>query len=136
MTRRTSIGPSSRWLLIACGPINLAGAVIFSPLFPGVRAAIGLPEAHPFYLWTLSAWVLAFGLAYVRQGWSGQINRSVLALGAWGKGVFALLVVERVAAGDSPPLALSVALPDLALAAVFASWLWQSRARQVRAELP
>ncbi len=108
---------------MGCGPMNAAGAVCFSPPFPHARRAFGLEEPAPFYLWVLSAWILAFGVAYFYQGWSGRANRAVLALGAWGKGVFAGLLVAASASGELPPPAVCAAIPDLALAALFALWL-------------
>lgn len=78
-----------RWLLLACGPMNAVGALSFSPSFRGAREVVGLPEADPFYLWVMSAWILAFCVAYFHQGWTGRISPIVLLLGAWGKAVFA-----------------------------------------------
>ena len=114
--------------------MNVAGAVCFSPPFPDARREFGLAEPAPFYLWVLSAWILAFGAAYFYQGWTGRANRGMLALGAWGKGVFAVLLVAASASGDVRPFAGVAALPDLALAVVFAVWLWRSseQARQSR----
>jgi len=116
-----------RWLLIANGPVNLLGAVSFSPWWPGVRQLFGLPEPAALYLWILSAWVLAFGVAYVVQGWTGRANPAVLALGAWGKCVFAVVLIAQWAAGELPWLAAAAAAPDLAIAGVFAAWLWTRR---------
>ena len=120
------LGRGMRWLLMFCGPMNVAGAVCFAPPFPYARRAFGLAEPPPFYLWVLSAWILAFGAAYFWQGWAGRANRSVLALGAWGKGVFAGLLVAQAAQGELPPFAGAAAFPDLGLAVVFAVWLWRS----------
>ena len=114
-------------MLLFCGPMNVAGAVCFCPPFTVARQQFGLPEPDPFYLWLLSAWILAFGVAFFVQGWTGRANRSVLALAAWGKGVFAVLLLAGVARGKLQPFAFAAALPDLALAVVFAAWLWQSR---------
>jgi hypothetical protein len=125
-TSGSTLGRVMRWVLLACGPMNLAGAVTFAPPFPDGRRAIGLPEPPPFYLWVFSAWVLAFGVAYFHQGWMGRANRAVLALGAWGKGVFAGLLVALAAVGELPPFAVAAALPDLVLAVVFAVWLWRT----------
>lgn len=120
------LGRGMRWLLLACGPINLAGAVCFAPPFPYARRAFGLPEPDPFYLWLLAAWIAAFGVAFLRQGWTGQADRAVLALAAWGKGVFAVLLVTAPSGGPPPPLAVVAAATDLALAVVFAVWLWRT----------
>jgi hypothetical protein len=119
-----------RWLLLACGPLNLLGALSFAPPFPGLRRALGLPEPAPFFLWVFSSWILAFGIAYAHQGWTGRANRGVLALGAWGKGVFAGLLLAMASAGALPPSAGASAIPDGILAVVFAIWLFRSpRAR-------
>ena len=114
-----------RWVLLACGPMNVAGAVLFAPPYPDARRHLGWPEPDPFYLWVLSAWILAFGVAYFAQGWTGRANRAVLALGVWGKGVFAGVLIGRAAAGEFPALAGVAAVPDLVLAVVFGVWLWR-----------
>lgn len=124
-TVRGVLSPPMRALLLACGPMNIIGAIIFAPPVPWFRRWFGLAEADPFYLWVLSTWVLAFGAAYAWQGWRGRADRGVLAVGAWGKGVFALLLVGRVLTGSLALPALLAALPDLCLALVFTAWLWQ-----------
>lgn len=116
-----------RGVLLASGPLNAFGAVLFAPPMTALRQLLGLPEADPFYLWVLSAWVLAFGVAYVHMGWTGRADRGVLALGAWGKGVFAQLVLGLALQGRANGLAAIGALPDLCMAVVFASWLWAHR---------
>ncbi|MDP1571510.1 MAG: hypothetical protein Q8L86_16065 [Vicinamibacterales bacterium] len=125
---RHDLGRGMRWLLILCGPMNLAGAICFAPPFPAGRQLLGLPEAPPLYLWILSSWVLAFGVAYLLQGWSGRASRGVLAVGAWGKAVFGAVLLAQSATGDLPWQAGAAAVPDLLLAAVFVVWLWRSRA--------
>ena len=115
-----------RWLLIACGPMNMVGAVTFSPPASAVRHAFGLPDAAPFYLWVLSTWVLAFGVAYFHQGWTGRANRGVLAIGAWGKGVFAWRLIAMTVTGEVPRLTGIAAIPDLVLTIIFSAWLWRS----------
>ncbi|MGL6095969.1 MAG: hypothetical protein ACRC7O_09260 [Fimbriiglobus sp.] len=112
------LGRGMRWLLLACGLMNAAGAVCFTPPFPYARRGFGLAEPDPFYLWVLAAWIAAFGVAFFRQGWTGQADRAVLALAAWGKGVFAVLLVCG-AEGGPPPLAVVAAVADLSLAVVF-----------------
>ena len=116
-----------RWLLLGCGPMNAAGAVVFAPPFPDARRAMGLAEPHPFYLWLLSAWILAFGVAFFVQGLTRRGNRAVLLLAAWGKGTFAALLLGLVATGELLPFAVTAAVPDLILAVVFAVWVWRSR---------
>ena len=120
------LSPFMRWLLMASGPMNLVGAVLFSPPMGALRGAFGLPGSDDFYLWIVSAWVLAFGVAYVVMGWSGHADRGVLALGAWGKGVFAVLTISLVAQGRAPALAAAGAIPDLVMAVAFSFWLWTS----------
>lgn len=123
----TRLGPGMRFLLLCCGPMNIAGAVCFSPPFTAVRRAFGLAEPPPLYLWVLSAWIMAFGVAYFVQGWTGRANRGVLALAAWGKGVFAGLLIAMSVSGEIKHFAGIAVLPDLILAFVFAGWLWRTR---------
>ncbi len=115
-----------RLLLLACGPMNVAGAVGFAPPFPQLRSPFGLPESHPLYLWVIAAWILAFGVAFFHQGLTGRANRAVLALAVAGKGSFGGLVIGMSLSGELPPVAAAVGLPDVALAAVFAGWLWRT----------
>lgn len=115
-----------RWLLLASGPMNLGGAVLFAPPMGALRAAFGLPPSDPFYLWILSAWVLAFGVAYFYMGYTGRASRGVIALGAWGKAVFALLVMGLVASGRVSPLTGVGAVLDLMMAIAFAWSLYSS----------
>lgn len=119
------IGRGMRGLLLGCGLLNVAGAVTLAPPFPDGRMQMGLREPAPFYLWVLSAWTLAFGVAYFTQGWTGRSNSAVLALGAWGKAVFAGLLLTMAVVGELPPFAGAAAVPDLVLAGVFALWLWR-----------
>jgi len=117
-----------RWLLLACGPMNLLGALMFSPPMEHFRLQYSLPSADPFYLWILSSWILAFGVAFFYQGYTGKPNRSVLTLAVWGKLTF-VAQVTLLAARDhwALPLWLQLGLPDLACALVFAWWLWGPR---------
>lgn len=117
------LSPFMRAVLLASGPMNAFGALLFAPPMTALRQLLGLPDADPFYLWILSAWVAAFGVAYAHMGWSGRAGRGVLALGAWGKAVFALLVLSLALQGPANLLAAAGAMPDLAMAAVFAWWL-------------
>lgn len=111
--------PLLRWSLLASGPLNLLGASIFCPPATALRAVLGLPEAPPFYQWTLSLWVLAFGVAYAHAGRTGRPDRSLLALGAVGKTVFVVLLSSMAARGEVPATTALASLPDLLLAAVF-----------------
>ena len=62
------LSPAMRWMLMVSGPMNLVGAALFAPPMSALRRAFGLPESEAFYLWILSAWVLAFGVAYFVMG--------------------------------------------------------------------
>lgn len=127
---RANLGRGMRLLLLCCGPMNVAGALCFSPPITAVRREFGLAEPPPFYLWVLSAWILAFGVAYFVQGWTGRADRGVLAVAAWGKGVFAGLLIGMSITGEISPFAGVAVLPDLILAFVFAGWLWASRSSE------
>lgn len=116
-----------RCVLLACGPMNVAGAVAFSPPFPTLRQEMGFHEPDAFFLWVLSAWIIAFGVAYFYQGWTGYANWAVLALAAWGKATFAILMLMNSLAGTLTPMAGISALPDLGLALLFVGWLWHTR---------
>ena len=111
---------------MASGPMNLGGAVLFAPPMAALRGSLGLPDADAFYLWILSSWVLAFGIAYFYLGYTGRPNRGVLALGAWGKAVFAVLLLALAVQGEASAVAGLGALPDLGMAIVLAWWLWRT----------
>jgi len=115
-----------RALLMACGAMNVVGTICFLPPFLVARRMVRLPDAPPFYLWVLAAWILAFGAAYAHQGWTGRLNRSVLALGAWGKATFAVALVSTAIGRAAAPVAIVAAMPDAACAAAFGWWLWRS----------
>ncbi len=126
-TSSSNIDPFVRTLLRASGPINAFGALIFAPPFPYVRRLFGLPDGSPVYLWVLSIWIFVFGIAYWQIGVSGRADRTFLAVGAAGKAAFALVLIIAAASGTLPGVAVLVGLPDLAIAAVFASWLLRTR---------
>lgn len=111
---------------MASGRMNVIGAVVFAPPMRGIRDALSLPDADPFYLWVLSSWVLALGAAYFHMGWTGRPNRGVLAVGGWGKGVSAVALTALAVRGRVPALVGVLAVPDLLLALLFAWWLWTS----------
>lgn len=105
--------------------MNFLGAALFAPPFPGLRALYGLPEAPAFYQWTLSLWVLAFGIAYLHAGWRARADRSLLALGAFGKTVFVVLVAAMAVQGEVPVSTALASTSDLLLAAVFCHGWWR-----------
>ncbi len=122
-----NLGPKIRWLLMACGPMNLGGVATFAPPFPYLRNMVGLPDAHPLYLWVLTAWLPLFGIAYFWMGWTGKADRTFMAVGAAGKATFAVILLALWGNGGLPMTAGMVGLPDLALAGVFAAWLWRTK---------
>lgn len=124
---RNHYGPRMRCLLMACGPMNLGGVAVFAPPFPHFRNMIGLPEAHPLYLWVLTAWLPLFGIAYFWMGWTGRADRTFMAVGAAGKATFAIIVLAMWGNGELPMTAGLIGLPDLMLAGVFVAWLWRTR---------
>lgn len=126
--RGGALEPVMKRLLLAGGPINATGALIFAPPFPWVRELFGLPGGHELYLWVLSTWILVFGVAYASMGWRERVDRTFLAVAAAGKASFALLLIAMAAAGSIPGRAALVGLPDLAMAVYFTAWLRRPRA--------
>lgn len=119
--------PLLRVALASSAPLNLCGAILFSPPGAPLRAWAGFPEAPAFYQWTLASWVLAFGVAYGHAAWTGRADRTLLALGAFGKTVFFALAAGMALRGELPWLTVIGASSDLVLAVVFASSLGRRR---------
>jgi len=118
--------PLVRWALLASAPLNLAGALMFAPPSTALRATFGLPEAPAFYQWTLALWVLAFGGAYLHAGWRGRADSSLLALGAFGKGVFVVLMALMAWRGEVPATTALASGSDLVLAVIFGYQWWRA----------
>jgi hypothetical protein len=102
--------------MLACFAMNALGAVAFSPPALPLRNAFGLPEAHPFYLCLIAAWILLFGCGYLYSGLSGNIQRVFLVVAAGGKASFAGTLLICHAMGLLPPMAALAGLPDLLVA--------------------
>jgi hypothetical protein len=118
--------------LLATGLLNLFGAVLIAPPSVALRALAGLPEAgHPLHAWLLSLWILFFGVGYLRLSVSTAQERYFVAIGAAGKASFALLLACYALAGDLPVRAALAGSADLAFAAIFACWLFATRAAPV-----
>lgn len=117
--------PLLRAALLVSGPVNLMGAVLFAPPSVALRAPFGVPEAPAFYQWTLSLWVLAFGVAYAHAGWHGRADASLLSLGAFGKSVFVVLMAWMAWRGDVPVTTVFASLSDLVLAIIFGHAWWR-----------
>jgi hypothetical protein len=120
--------PLLRGALLASGPVNLMGAVLFAPPSLALRAAFGVPEAPAFYQWTLSLWVLAFGVAYALAGWRRRTDASLLVLGAFGKLVFVALMTMMAWRGEVPMTTALASTPDLLLAVIFGHAWWRNAA--------
>jgi hypothetical protein len=112
-----------RVALVATAVMNCVGAVAFLPFVHAGRTFVGIPGAPPFYLWILSIWVFAFGVAYLHQGVTGRVSREVMALGAAGKLSFACALIATTWAGPRAGRALAAAIPDVVLAVWFVAWL-------------
>jgi hypothetical protein len=113
-----------RRALIITGFANLAGALLFAPLYPTLRAQVGLPPAtQPFDAWLVSWWTLCFGLAYLRLGFSRRNEPLFVAVAAAGKlSLVVLLIVIWQQGTIGAPAALA-GIPDLVFAAIFLAWL-------------
>jgi hypothetical protein len=110
--------------------MNLFGAVLIAPPSVGLRALAGLPEAgHPFYAWTLSLFILFFGVQYLRLSVSTAREPYFVAIGAAGKAAFSLLLTAFWLAGDLPARAALAGSADLIFAAIFVYWLRATRPR-------
>ncbi len=115
--------------LFATGLLNLFGTVLIAPPSVALRALTGLPEAgHPLHAWLLSLWILFFGLGYLRLSVSTFQERYFVAIGAAGKASFSLLLIGYALAGHLPVRAALAGSADLAFAAIFAHWLFTTRA--------
>ncbi len=112
-----------RYALFVTALVNLGGAVMFVPAFVSLRSQLGLPEPHPFFLWTLSIWIGTFGVCYLWMAVSHRRDRLFIAAGAVGKlSFFGLLVVYSVI-GDIPVSTAVSGLPDLVFGSIFVAWL-------------
>ncbi len=114
-----------RLALAFSAPLNLCGAILFSPPGAPLRAWAGYPGARGFNRGPRPSWVPAFGVAHGRAAGPRRADRSLLALGAFGKGVFFALTVAMAVRGELSWLTVGGASPDLILAMVFAWALWR-----------
>ena len=128
MDRANSLRRGQRALLAFCSIMNLMGAICFVPAFATGRRMLGLPEAPPIYLAMLAAWVLIFGLGYLRLSLTGRMDRTFLWAAAAGKATFGVLIVSAAVSDDAiNPWALGSGAMDFGLACVFAEWLFGKR---------
>lgn len=111
--------------------MNMAGALAFVPQIHFLRELGGFPETgHPFYAWLVSAWILFFGIGYLRLAFSNAPERFFIAIGAAGKSSFAILLIAFALSSELPVRAAFAGLPDLAVAVIFAAWLYKTRAAE------
>ena len=98
-----------RWSLAFTAPLNIVGAVLMSPLFPGFMVGQGFPVAPPLHLALLSQFVFIFGLGYAWMAWTNEHMEPTLHT----------LVMECVRlAPDARNRAAAAAANDDAIAAV------------------
>src|SRR5712692_7487027 len=101
-----------RWTLLATAVYNTFGVLIFVPLLSVGRKLIGLPGAHPFYLWLVTIWIGSFGVLYVWVAVTARSDRAFVMIAAIGKFAFFSLMFIFWLRGDFPVVAPLVALED------------------------
>ena len=116
-----------RWTLLATAGYNMFGVLIFVPLLSIGRKLLGLPGAHPFYLWLVTIWIGSFGVLYVWVAVTARSERAFIMIAAIGKFGFWSLMLIYWCRGDFPVVAPLVATGDLISALLFAWWLWKTR---------
>lgn len=119
--------PFLRKALAATAAMNIVGSTAFTPLGAGLRAFVGIPDAHPLWPLSVGTFILAMGFGYAALAITGRPERVFLGVAACGKASFALLLLAMGAAGEIPPLAAGAGLPDLVFASIFAHWLLRTR---------
>ena len=123
----TPLPPWMRRTLFVTAAMNILAAAAFLPSAARVRAIAGFPEGdHPFYLVTVSMFVLIFGLAYLWAAAAGRAERFFIAAAAAGKLSFFTLLVGFWAAGALPTRAPVAGTADLVFAIVFSIWLFST----------
>jgi len=115
------------WTLILTAIYNGLGVLIFIPLLSMGRRLIGLPDAHPFYLWLVTIWIGSFAILYVWLAMTRRPDRAFIAIAGIGKFAFFGLNFTFWLAGDFPALAPIVSSGDLITAVLFFWWLWKRR---------
>jgi hypothetical protein len=116
-----------RWTLVLTAIYNVFGVLLFLPVLSIGRRLVGLPDAHPFYLWLVTIWIGSFAILYVWLAVTGRPERAFLIIAVTGKFAFWSLNLIFWLTGDFPVIAPIVASGDLITAILFARWLWNSR---------
>ncbi len=115
-----------RFLLLATALLNLVGAIAFAPPISGSGEISGLPQTHPFYLWTLSSWILLFGVAYFWLAITAKPERLFIAVAAAAKLAIAVLIFAFWMVGDLPSTMMFAGCGDLFFAIAFIYWLFRT----------
>jgi hypothetical protein len=116
-----------RYLLAATVLLNLGGAIALAPPIHSSGGRSGLPQAHPFYLWTLSSWILIFGVGYFWLALTAKPERLFIAVAAAAKLAIAVLLFAFWMVGDLPLMSMLLGCADLFFAIAFIYWLFQTR---------
>ena len=115
-------------MMLATGIMNMGGTFLFTPAASRLRDSLKLPAlSHPLYLWIIALWIFAFGVAYLSLAITGRPERLFIAVGAFGKAVFSLLLIGYSIGGTIPLFTASLGLSDLFFAVIFVRWLYQTR---------
>jgi len=116
----TFADPILRRALGATAVMNLAGSPAFLPAAEPLRAAFGLPSAHPVWTLAVGSFIFAMGLGYARLAWTGREERVFVGVAAIGKALFASVLLGMAVAGELPWRAAGAGFPDFVFAALFA----------------
>jgi hypothetical protein len=113
----------TKWMRIVfliTGVVNMIGAWFFVPRVGFGRALLGLPVgAHPLYLWMIASWIFLFGLAYFYLSIMGKSEKLFVAVGAFAKLCFGLLLIVYWLNREASMWAVLAALTDITLAGIF-----------------
>lgn len=124
--------PIARWFrsaLFATGVVNVLGAATFIPALPFARDLLGLPPSPPLYLSIIASWVFGFGVCYLWLAVTGRHEWLFVAIAAFGKLTFFVLLALGAIGGALPARAVLGGVWDLALGALFVAWLLEHRPR-------
>jgi hypothetical protein len=109
-----------------------AGAAVFVLPRPGARSALGLaPHADLLSLHLFAACVALFGLGYYWVAQDPSSNRSLIKLGVIGKPMVFAIFLGHALAGGIALVAVTPAIGDLVLGALFLEFL---RKNPIRAQ--
>jgi hypothetical protein len=115
------------WTLLLTAIYNVFGVLLFIPFLSIGRRLIGIPDAHPFYLWLVTIWIGSFAVLYVWLAVTRRPDRAFMIIAVTGKFAFWSLNLIFWLAGDFLVIAPIVASGDLITAILFARWLWKTR---------